>query len=112
MASLHLHVVKMYTRPKMFKLYSDPCVNMRYMVAQYSTQAQACLGYIRKLIADDNNHKVFHHVDMYITHIVTESIMYTLPVPVFKKKILEHSNVKDSLIWTFLLIFCIYLPVT
>ena len=71
MASLHLHVVKMYTRPKMFKLYSDPCVNMRYMVAQYSTQAQACLGYIRKLIADDNNHKVFHHVDMYITHIVT-----------------------------------------
>ena len=48
---------------------------------------------------------------MYISYIVSESMMCTLPVPDFKKKILEHSNVKDSLKMD-MLVHILYLTAT
>ena len=48
----------------------------------------------------------------FISHIVSESTMDTHPVPVFKKKILDHSYVKDSLKWIFSFLFGIYLNLT
>ena len=46
---------------------------------------------------NDDSHNVSHHFNIYISRIVSESIMFTRPVPDFKKKIVEHCNVKVSL---------------